>query len=175
LHNITSIGAELWIYDNDSLDNIEAFESINPGTIIDLHIYDNPQLSQCDISNICEYLLDPAGEVNIYGNASGCNSPEEVEEACLYIDIPEITATNKFNIAPNPFESTITIEIILEQNTPVTLQIFDLSGQVIETLTEQQQTGKHTMAMDLTRLKPGVYFCSVQTTNGIQTKKMIKL
>ena len=82
MHNITSIWGELWITDNPLLENIEALENIALYSYFDLYIIDNPLLSQCDISNICQYLLNPTGTVEIYDNAPGCNSPEEVEEAC---------------------------------------------------------------------------------------------
>ncbi len=82
MQTITSIGGNLWIYENDALVNIAGLGNISPASINNLYIYNNPLLSNCEIASICEYLLSPNGAVNIYNNASGCNSQAEVEEAC---------------------------------------------------------------------------------------------
>jgi len=100
LQNITSIGSELWITDNPMLENIEALAYISLAIYYDLYIINNPTLSQCDIDNICDYLINPSGTVEIYDNAIGCNSPEEVEEACEVLScLPEgITFTTQAQI-----------------------------------------------------------------------------
>ena len=176
MHNITSIWGELWITDNPLLENIEALENIALASYYDLYIINNPMLSQCDINNICEYLVDPTGTIEIYDNAPGCNSPEEVEEACLHIFVPEYDAKTEFSITPNPFKSSALVEYTLCQMSQVTLQIHDLSGRVIiSSVNELQAAGRYSIVVDGDSFQSGVYFCILKTNKGIQTKKMIKL
>jgi len=158
------------------IENIEALENIAPESISDLFIIDNPLLSQCNISNICQYLLAPGGTVEIYNNAPGCNSPEELEEACLYISVPEYDPQTEFTISPNPFGSSVLVEYALYQSSQVIVQILDLSGrEILGLVNEAQNPGEHLTVIDGTGLKPGVYFCILKTGEGIQAMKMMKL
>ncbi len=159
------------------LDNIEALENIAPESIVDLHIIDNPLLSQCHISNICQYLLAPAGTVEIYNNADGCNSPDEVEQACdTTTAIPEYRTKTEFSISPNPLETSALVKYTLHQSSHVILQILDLNGREIFSIeNEEQITGNYKIVIDGASLKPGVYFCVLKTNKRNQTMKMIKL
>mgnify|MGYP006295594939 CR=1 FL=1 len=177
MQNITTIGAELWIYDNEALENIESLENIDPGSIIDLHIYNNPLLAECDIDNICEYLVDPGGTVEIYNNASGCNMPEEILDSCFVIpEVNELIQEGSFTIYPNPVDEVLVVRYDLPQNSLVSITIRDLSGRLISTLVnEGQQPGAQMLFYETAALKPGVYFCTLKTAEGVQTKKIIKL
>jgi hypothetical protein len=82
MEGVTSIGGELVIEYNYSLTSLEGLENVNPVSISDLSIMDNPNLSACNILSICEYLADPNGHIDIYRNANGCNNPNEIAENC---------------------------------------------------------------------------------------------
>ena len=72
--------------------------------------------------------------------------------------------------------ATTKIEYTLNSNSPVTIQILDISGQEIKTLVnETHQKGEHNVVFDGTELKAGIYFCVLKTNEGIQTRKIIKL
>jgi len=77
------------IINNGSLTTLSGLENINPGSIIDLNINNNPLLSECDIMSICEYLVSPGGSIEIFDNASGCNSQSEIEDDCDNNCLPE--------------------------------------------------------------------------------------
>jgi len=174
LENVTFINGDFVIEVNLDLISLTGIENI---AYIggNLSIYYNPLLSTCEFESICNYLANPNGSVSIEGNDTGCNNQEEVEEACLVL-INEINSEDKFTISPNPIETTTQIEHNLNTDSPVTIQILDISGQVIKTLVnETQQKGKLEVVFDGTELKAGIYFCVLKTNEGIQTKKIIKL
>ena len=177
LENISSIGESLFIINNGSLASLSGLENIAPASIIDLNIYNNPLLSNCAVASICNYLASPNGTIEIYDNAPGCNSQQEVEDACDTItSVSEIKLNETFTISPNPLNSTTLIQYTLNQNSPVSLKILDLSGQEIKTLVnELQQQGEQQVIFNTAGLPAGVYFCVLKTSNGIQTKKIIKL
>ncbi|MBC8489933.1 MAG: T9SS type A sorting domain-containing protein [Bacteroidetes bacterium] len=84
LINITSIGGSIHIESNASIINLWGLENIEPGSINELSIFENASLSKCDVQKVCEYIASPGATVQIYNNAAGCNSLEEIEDACEY-------------------------------------------------------------------------------------------
>ena len=58
----------------------------------------------------------------------------------------------------------------------VTCDLFEISGVKVKTLlNEKKMPGTYEMEIDLSDLPGGVYFCVLKTSEGIQTRKMIKL
>ena len=82
---------------------------------------------------------------------------------------------------PNPFSDQTTISFNLDQNSFVTLRIFDLSGKVVQTLINKQMTdgqhlviwnGKSTSGKEL---PSGFYFYEIKTEIGNFRKKIAKI
>ena len=82
MDNVTSIGGDIMIENNDALTSLAGLDNIDAASIVNLFINDNYSLSNCEVQSICNYLANPNGTVNIYGNATGCNNPPEVANAC---------------------------------------------------------------------------------------------
>ena len=83
---------------------------------------------------------------------------------------------SSFKVYPNPIFSTSEIKYYLTNNSPVTIQILDVNGRVIETLVEEQhQQGEHKTVFNAPHLSPGIYFCTLKTIDRMQTRKLIKL
>jgi hypothetical protein len=58
----------------------------------------------------------------------------------------------------------------------ITIDLFEISGTKVKHLiNEKMMPGTHEMEIDLSDLKSGIYFCTLKTSDGIQTKKLIKL
>jgi len=82
LEGLTSISGELYIDYNNALTSLSGLNNIDVESIGDLTIINNHSLSTCNEQIICDYLASPNGSVNIYENATGCDSPIEVANAC---------------------------------------------------------------------------------------------
>jgi len=81
-----------------------------------------------------------------------------------------------FQNFPNPFTNYITISFELKSDSYINLSIFDMAGKKIQTLISGNlQPGIHKTDWDASRLENGIYFCSLKTSEGIQTRKIIKL
>jgi len=173
---VTSIGGRLRIESNSALTSLEGLDNIDEASITELYLLGNMSLSTCEVQSVCDYLVSPGGTIEIYDNATGCNSPEEVQEACDAVSINELPSTDRFTISPNPIESTTIIKYNLSHNSPVFLKIFDVSGREIKPLVnEAQNQGEQSVVFNTFRLKPGIYFTVLKTNEGIQTRKIIKL
>jgi len=84
--------------------------------------------------------------------------------------------SNLFDIFPNPLSCNTSISYNLSNTSIVNVSILNQNGQVVTTLiNENQLQGDHKLIFDATDLPAGVYFCTLKTSEGTQTKKMIKL
>jgi hypothetical protein len=155
---------------NPVLTDISGLSNVEGGSIEYVQIMCNYSLSECAISSICEYLAAQGGYGDIFGNATGCNSPEEVEAACgvgLYENAkpdPQIT------ISPNPSSTNITIELPTTPYKNTFMTIYNIDGLQLlsRTITEQQ-----TM-VEVSGLPQGVYFVRVADDRMVQVGKFMK-
>jgi len=83
--------------------------------------------------------------------------------------------TNSVTIQPNPFSNqTVIVYDILTDNL-VTILVSDIMGKNITTLVkkEHQLAGKHQVNFDGSNLPSGIYYCTIQAGDQIETKKMV--
>lgn len=77
---------------------------------------------------------------------------------------------------PNPFNPITTINFQIPELSFVTLNVYDVLGNEIVTLVnEEKPTGSYEAEFDATNLPSGIYFYKLQAGDFIQTKKMILL
>lgn len=170
LENLTSIGGGLIIKYNESLTSLTGLDNIVANTISNLHINNNPSLSNCAVQSICNYLAAPNGYIEIYNNATGCNSHQEVDSACVYLSNGEMIIKPAFFISPNPASATITIATPATSNNNTFATIFNISGQQF---IKHRITEKETV-LDVSGLVSGVYFVRVTDDKTVQVGKFVK-
>jgi len=77
---------------------------------------------------------------------------------------------------PNPFNPTTTIRYSVPIASKVILKIYNLKGQVIDRLVDQnQEPGVHSVCWDARNISSGVYYYQIQIGSFQQVKKMILL
>jgi len=75
---------------------------------------------------------------------------------------------------PNPFNSSTTIQFSLSSSSEVTLTIYSLLGQTIQTLiSEAMPAGVHQVEWNVQGLASGVYFYQLEGDDFTQTRKMV--
>jgi hypothetical protein len=75
---------------------------------------------------------------------------------------------------PNPFNPTTKITYTIPTANKVTLKIFNLLGQLVATLVDEQQKANiYVKEFDASRLASGTYFYQINAGNFNSTKKMI--
>ncbi|MEM9819966.1 MAG: T9SS type A sorting domain-containing protein [Bacteroidota bacterium] len=82
LENLETINGQLSIFNFDELVNLLALEKLNPNDLTEVILSSNDKLSVCESISICNFAGSNPGEVNLSGNAPGCNELEELLNAC---------------------------------------------------------------------------------------------
>ncbi|MBN2461774.1 MAG: T9SS type A sorting domain-containing protein, partial [Candidatus Cloacimonetes bacterium] len=111
---------------------------------------------------------DPSNEIAILAS-------DVVEES-----LPELTDCLSQNY-PNPFNPVTVIAYAIAEAGPVTLNIYNIRGELVRTLIDQYQSaGEKTVLWDGTdntgnKLGNGIYFYKLNTTKNSSIKKMMML
>ncbi|MBT3234270.1 MAG: T9SS type A sorting domain-containing protein, partial [Calditrichaeota bacterium] len=91
------------------------------------------------------------------------------EEKPLTADEFRITS-----VYPNPFNSTTTIKYSLPFASNISLSLYNLSGQSIETLVNhRQQAGLHQVTLNAFNTPSGLYFVRLETAGQTYTQKIM--
>ena len=77
-------------------------------------------------------------------------------------------------VFPNPSSGKINIEFVLNDNSPVNIELFNSSGQKLKTISGLQTfAGKNQIERDLTKYSSGIYWITVRTDSVTETRKFI--
>jgi len=77
---------------------------------------------------------------------------------------------------PNPFNPTTKIKYSVPQSSNVVIKVFDVLGNEIETLVnEEKPVGNYEVKFDATALPSGIYFYQLKAGDFTQVKKMLLL
>ena len=83
----------------------------------------------------------------------------------------ELTLAQNF---PNPFNPSTTIKYSIPITSTVVIKIFDILGNEIETLVnEEKPAGTYELTWNAASLPSGVYFYRIKTGSFVETSKMI--
>jgi len=99
--------------------------------------------------------------INKYNNIyrRGCSG-----EKSLYNDNPIDTSLKVMNIYPNPSKGQTSFDIYLEKSGPVSLQVFDLNGREVNTITNKvMDKGIHRVQWNSENMINGIYIVKLTT------------
>jgi hypothetical protein len=75
---------------------------------------------------------------------------------------------------PNPFNPSTEIRYQLPENNHVKLQVYDILGNVVETLLDNEiEAGYHSIQWNAGRFASGVYFYRIVSGSFVSTKKLM--
>jgi predicted outer membrane repeat protein len=119
-------------------------------------------------------VLVDMSEDEYYGSAPDMGAYEYV--ASDIDDELEITNYQLLNAYPNPFNPVTVIGYELMINSKVDLSIYNINGQLIETLVNgKMQLGYHEVTWDATDQSTGIYFVKMVAGDFVKTQKLMLL
>jgi alpha-D-xyloside xylohydrolase len=87
---------------------------------------------------------------------------------------PEIPKTSLDQNYPNPFNSSTKISFCIQNKSHVTLKIYDLLGQEVSTILDQEKNaGSYMVEWDGMKMPSGIYFYRLHAGDYIMTKYLV--
>ncbi len=157
---------------NDNPASSQINYSLDPAQSIEVTLYFNPIANDEYSDNILITSNDPQQEqlvITVNGTGSGVSNDNN--------NIPQITELQ--GNYPNPFNPETAIKYAVKKDGDVSLKIFNLKGQLVKTLVNQQvKAGYHRIVWDGkdnfgTDVATGIYLYRLETKTYNQTKKMM--
>lgn len=85
----------------------------------------------------------------------------------------EKTAFKDLTFYPNPADEEVTIRYSMPEAIRITFRITDLTGKLLKNCSSIAQPGENIQKIDISTVKPGIYFLQVITDQAIQNSKLI--
>lgn len=165
-----AFGTELPQYDGGHFYNHEAYSPDYELSIIGITDFIDETADEICVDFLAfggSFEDDGVGEEKVFGN----------------ICIQDGTLTNtvvpeqvELTVYPNPFNPTTTMNVTLNEAGPVSLTIYNVSGQPVRTLVnENLSVGEHSFEFNATGLPSGIYIAHMQTTTTSQSTRLMLL
>jgi len=83
----------------------------------------------------------------------------------------------EMNIYPNPCSSEFKVAYTVEEETPVTLEIYNSTGRVVQKIIDKKMhnAGRYTELIDGSGLMDGIYVVKIITQDKHLSQKLIKI
>lgn len=173
LQNIVEVGGDIDVSDNAVLNSITGLQNIDPTSITELDDYgltivNNPNVSVCNLPNLCTYLTYNATTHprEISGNAGNCITVAAVNTACAAMSIDEFDNAT-ITAYPNPVDGVLNLSSAHEITN---VSIVNMLGQTVLNKT----TDSGNTQIDMSALPAGNYFVKATTEKAVKTIKVVK-
>jgi hypothetical protein len=122
------------------------------------YVDSNSDISESDENNNAGLL---SGNINYTPSANG-------------IEANSILA-NSLNLFPNPANEMATVNFTLEESAAVTLNIYDMTGKLVQVVTNNDQmlAGDYSMKIETASLPEGAYFLTLTSGELSVTRRLI--
>ncbi len=170
---------EVWPYILENAFDISSGRNTggNPGTVDVSTIYNfDPMFADAANGDFTLLSGSPA-----YGKAhdGGALGDSRWATNATFVTSSVLATPEQFSLTqnyPNPFNPRTAIKYSLDKKSHVKLQIFDITGSLVETLVNgNNQAGIHSVSWDASNFASGIYFYQIIANGQSITKKMTLL
>jgi len=144
-----------------SLDEDLVFLDLEPGAQLEIPITYRPPSAR-----------EATGRIRISHNGSNLPSPIIISLKGEALEEDKVVELNQNY--PNPFNATTNIPYIIPQDSYVRLEIYDVLGQRIQTLVdENKQRGKYVAVLNANEFSSGIYIYRILVQGTAETGKLM--
>ncbi len=93
---------------------------------------------------------------------------------CVPVGLEELLDVNAVKVLPNPSEGLFEIELNLAAKTKVNITVTDVNGKMVVMKSIDYPSAIKT-TLDLTNESDGLYQMRIETQNGYQVKRLVKM
>ena len=146
------------------------------------------QNTSVELANNSSHILAPNwadltnSQLTIFVDEGNDGTIDDTLYVANTVDVKDersLLSPKSYNLAqnyPNPFNPTTTIQYSIPQRSNVTLKVYDILGNEIATLVnEEKERGVYSVDFNVSQLASAIYLYRIQAGSFIQTKKMILL
>ncbi len=166
--------------ENDAVEG-DYSDIVSPLALAEVGFIAGPTKNDLPLRSDFPYLANPHRGYDFVrqatADAPGRGATDLLQEAStsrsLGLGVPEVFILDQNY--PNPFGASTTVQYQVSSPSDVRLDVFDIQGQLVETLVnEQRAEGTHAAEWDASRLANGTYFYRL-SVNGrtVSTKKAV--
>ncbi len=106
------------------------------------------------------------------------STPASLEAIAELKEMNQITEQKEiaFNISPNPFSTSTTFTLELQEASSVNIKLIDLSGRIVDVVIPSNtfyEAGKHSIVYESKNLPQGVYVCIVKTDKAQKIMQLV--
>jgi hypothetical protein len=104
---------------------------------------------------------------------TGC---ESVPSNCIYFMMTgdgERELSGVVSVYPNPFHDVLHVKFELPAASMIKITLMDSFGKELKSVNLHEFQGTHTLTMNSSDLKPGLFYCKIQTDSYSLVKKLI--
>jgi pectin methylesterase-like acyl-CoA thioesterase len=170
----------------DSLYQYQVIATDNNGDTLYYELTISPSWLSIDhVTGMIEGIPTPnnVGDTTVTVSVDDGHGGSDEQTFTLYIDFPDGINIDTNPIPktyallqnyPNPFNPSTTIRFELPFSGIVTLKIYDVLGNEVVTLVnEELSADKHEVVFNASRYSSGIYFYQLQAAGFLETKKML--
>ena len=174
---------EIQIFNNDNSVSMESNGyigavqmTLNHGEDFEIELTDDAFIAKYNTEGTKTTLMIVAPESNDLFTAVGQFEIVETFAANSndYVDVvnPEIISLG--SAYPNPFNPTTSFELNVGNAGHVTMNVYNVMGQVVETLVNNtMDAGSYNITWDATNFSSGMYVLKAETANGLASQKVM--
>ncbi len=129
--------------------------------------------------NYAQYCINPSSYYYVSTNYPGTDLDINISLFAIVDDGVGVNDMGYFNglrmsIRQNPVKENAVIDYVLQNSGMAKLVVWDTKGNEVASVNDgMQSSGQHSMNVDISKFKPGLYFCSLTANGGRLTKKLV--
>lgn len=124
----------------------------------------------------CRFNRATSGSMNdtIVVSSMGAATSKIAVSGRNTVGVAEVANISSFVMYPNPANSNVTIDFMVEQSAEVNINVIDITGRIVKQVaSETFYNGNNSVNFDVSDLNNGFYFVNIESLKGSKTTRLM--